>query len=87
MTDLPVRFLTNALVCRVTIFFVVQLVVGDIHRVTVVGVAHRTVRLVGGFIHRLHQDIIYLSSLTFHYIYWTNIATFLNYNFDKVDIT
>ena len=67
MTDLPVRFLTNALVCRVTIFFVVQLVVGDIHRVTVVGVAHRTVRLVGGFIHRLHQDIINLSSLTFHY--------------------
>ena len=84
---MPVSFLTNALVSRVTFVFVIQLVVAHIDRVAVLAVGHRAVRLVGGFIHRLHQDIIYLSSLTFHYIYWTNIATFLNYNFDKVDIT
>ena len=53
MTGLPVSFLTNALVCRVALFFVVQLVVGDVHRVAVLPVAHRAVRLVGGFVHRL----------------------------------
>ena len=53
MLVLPVSFLTDALVGRVTFVFVVQLVVGHIDGVTVVAVGHRTVRLVGGFIHRL----------------------------------
>ena len=63
MTGLPVSFLTNALVGRVALLLVVQLVVGDIHRVALLAVRHRTVRLVGGLIDRLNQDIINISSL------------------------
>ena len=67
MTGLPVSFLTNALVSRVALLLVVQLVVGDIHGVTVLAVRHRTVRLVGGLIDRLYQNIIDISS-PFSYI-------------------
>ena len=71
--DLPVGFLTDALVRGVTFLFVVQLVVGHIDRVAVLAVRHRAVRLVGGFIDRLYQDIIHISSVTS----WTIILSIL----------
>ena len=50
----PVDLLTDALVGCVALLFVVRLVVRDIHRLAGLRVGHRTLRLVGGLIHRLN---------------------------------